>query len=166
MSRGDAKLCRARAPNGGFALRRRPTAPGSAPARARGLAPLLREHAARGERERRLSPAVVAAWASTTSSASACRASTAEVRRPSASSSSRGGARGSRRLAGVVRGGHGRSGLLAAYLEPDAAQEVYGVAGRAVGGVFAPKGRAEVAADGFRVSGRWPFAAGWNTATG
>ena len=44
--------------------------------------------------------------------------------------------------------------------EPDAAQEVYGVAGRAVGGVFAPKGRAEVAADGFRVSGRWPFASG------
>ena len=62
MSRGDAKLCRCPSPE----WRLRPPAPvrprpGPHPARARGLAPLLREHAARGERERRLSPAVVAA---------------------------------------------------------------------------------------------------------
>ena len=39
------------------------------------------------------------------------------------------------------------SGMLAGYLDEDAAREIYGTAGTAVGGVFAPRGRA-VAEDG------------------
>src|SRR5205085_1415350 len=43
------------------------------------------------------------------------------------------------------------------YLQPDAAQEVYGDPGAIVGGVFAPRGRAVPDGDGFVVTGRWPF---------
>ena len=52
------------------------------------------------------------------------------------------------------------SGLLAAYLEDDAAAEVYGRAGVAVGGVFSPRGRAVADAGELTVSGQWPFASG------
>ncbi len=52
------------------------------------------------------------------------------------------------------------SGLVAAYLEEDAAREVYGTAGVAVGGVFAPRGRAVAVAGDLEVSGRWSFASG------
>lgn len=52
------------------------------------------------------------------------------------------------------------SGLLAAYLEESAAAHVFGPPGVAVGGVFAPRGRA-VGADGtLEVTGRWSFASG------
>ncbi len=34
------------------------------------------------------------------------------------------------------------SGVLGGYLDEDAAREIYGQAGTAVGGVFAPRGRA------------------------
>jgi indole-3-acetate monooxygenase len=52
------------------------------------------------------------------------------------------------------------SGVLAGYLDEEAAAEIYGQAGIAVGGVFAPRGRA-VAEDGrLDVTGRWPFASG------
>lgn len=52
------------------------------------------------------------------------------------------------------------SGMLAAYISPEAAREAYGSPGSAAGGVFAPRGRAAAAPEGFRVSGRWPFASG------
>ena len=53
------------------------------------------------------------------------------------------------------------SGLLAAYLDEEAAREIYGSAGVAVGGVFAPRGRAVPdGRDGLTVSGRWSFGTG------
>ncbi|HEU0023240.1 MAG TPA: acyl-CoA dehydrogenase family protein [Thermoleophilaceae bacterium] len=52
------------------------------------------------------------------------------------------------------------SGLAAAYMDEDAAREVYGTEGVAVGGVFAPRGRAVGTGDELTVTGRWPFASG------
>ncbi len=53
------------------------------------------------------------------------------------------------------------TGVVSAYLEDDAAAAVYGQQPRLVtGGVFAPRGKAIAEGDGFRVSGRWPFASG------
>jgi alkylation response protein AidB-like acyl-CoA dehydrogenase len=52
------------------------------------------------------------------------------------------------------------SGLVAGYLPPDAAREIYGPPGAIVGGVFAPRGKAIVGDGGFTVNGRWPFASG------
>jgi len=49
------------------------------------------------------------------------------------------------------------AGMLAAYLEPDAANEVFADPAGVVGGVFAPMGRAATADDGLTVSGRWRF---------
>ena len=54
------------------------------------------------------------------------------------------------------------SGALATYLPEPAAREVYGDPGVISGGVFAPLGRATPVGDGYRVSGRWPFASGVN----
>ena len=52
-------------------------------------------------------------------------------------------------------------GVLAAFMEPDAAREVYGDGRGWVAGVFAPKGRAVPDGDGgLAVTGRWPFASG------
>jgi indole-3-acetate monooxygenase len=50
------------------------------------------------------------------------------------------------------------SGMLAAYLDDEAANEVYGDPLGVVGGVFAPMGRAAVAGEGYLVDGRWRFA--------
>jgi indole-3-acetate monooxygenase len=52
------------------------------------------------------------------------------------------------------------SGLLAAYLDEQAADEVYGRSGVAVGGVFAPRGTAAREGDDLEVSGRWSFGTG------
>lgn len=53
------------------------------------------------------------------------------------------------------------SGLLSAYLPEASAREIYAQAPLAVtGGVFAPYGKATAVADGYRVTGRWPFASG------
>ena len=52
------------------------------------------------------------------------------------------------------------SGLVAAYLDEEAAREIYGSAGVAVGGVFAPRGHAVGAGDRLEVTGRWAFASG------
>ncbi len=51
------------------------------------------------------------------------------------------------------------AGMLAAYLDPGDAEEVYGSAGSVAGGVFAPTGKAIAGADGepLSVSGRWRF---------
>lgn len=50
------------------------------------------------------------------------------------------------------------AGMLAAYLEEDAASEVYGDPTAVVGGVFAPSGRAVARGGELEVSGRWRFA--------
>ena len=52
------------------------------------------------------------------------------------------------------------SGLLAGYLPRESARAIFGGPASMVAGVFAPRGRATRERDGFRVSGRWPFASG------
>lgn len=52
------------------------------------------------------------------------------------------------------------SGLLSAYLAPEAAATIYGDPRTVSGGVYAPSGTAVVTAGGYRVSGRWAFASG------
>ena len=52
------------------------------------------------------------------------------------------------------------SGLLLAYLPESAAANVFDRPDVVLGGVFAPRGRARIEGDAFRVSGRWPFASG------
>ena len=54
----------------------------------------------------------------------------------------------------------GSGGLFAGYLQPEAARTIYGADDALVCGAFAPKGRADAADGGFRVSGRWPLASG------
>jgi alkylation response protein AidB-like acyl-CoA dehydrogenase len=49
------------------------------------------------------------------------------------------------------------SGMLGAYLEPEAAADVYSDPAGVVGGVFAPSGRAVADGDRLVVSGRWRF---------
>src|SRR5690606_333711 len=51
-------------------------------------------------------------------------------------------------------------GLFAAYLEESAAREIFGPASAVIAGSGAPDGRAERAAGGYRVSGRWRYASG------
>ena len=50
------------------------------------------------------------------------------------------------------------AGMLAVYLEPERAAEVYGNPDAVAGGVFAPSGRASADGDKLTVSGRWRFA--------
>lgn len=52
------------------------------------------------------------------------------------------------------------SGVLGAYLDQDAAAEVFGPGGGVLGGVYAPLGKAITVDGGWLVSGRWPFASG------
>lgn len=52
------------------------------------------------------------------------------------------------------------SSLMSVYLEESVAREVYGPADAITCGVFAPMGRATRDGDGYRVTGRWPFASG------
>ena len=52
------------------------------------------------------------------------------------------------------------SGLLLGYLPEHAAADVFARPDTVLGGVFAPRGRARIEGDKFRVSGRWPFASG------
>lgn len=53
------------------------------------------------------------------------------------------------------------SGVMAAYLPDAIAREIYGTDPLVVsGGVLAPMGKAIVTGDGYRVTGRWPFASG------
>lgn len=49
------------------------------------------------------------------------------------------------------------AGFAAGYLEPAAAEELFGE-GAVAAGVYAPMGSAEADGDGYVVSGRWPFA--------
>jgi alkylation response protein AidB-like acyl-CoA dehydrogenase len=52
------------------------------------------------------------------------------------------------------------SGMMSAFLEEDAASEVFADPLGVVSGVFAPMGKATAEGDGYRVSGRWSFASG------
>lgn len=52
------------------------------------------------------------------------------------------------------------SGLTAAYLDPATAKEIYGDPLTVTGGVFGPRGKAEIAGDTYKVSGRWQWASG------
>ena len=49
------------------------------------------------------------------------------------------------------------AGMLAAYLEPETAAEIYGDQLAVAGGVFAPSGRAVAAGDELEIRGRWRF---------
>jgi alkylation response protein AidB-like acyl-CoA dehydrogenase len=52
------------------------------------------------------------------------------------------------------------SSVLAGYLEPEVAREIFTGARAIAGGVFAPRGQAIREGEGYRVSGRWSFASG------
>jgi alkylation response protein AidB-like acyl-CoA dehydrogenase len=52
------------------------------------------------------------------------------------------------------------SGLVAGYLEPAVARDLYGGAGAISGGAFAPRGSARLDGDFYVANGRWPFASG------
>ena len=52
------------------------------------------------------------------------------------------------------------SGMTAAYLEPETGAEIYADPATVTGGVFAPRGRAEIDGEEFVVSGRWQWASG------
>ncbi|HEX6995216.1 MAG TPA: acyl-CoA dehydrogenase family protein [Gammaproteobacteria bacterium] len=56
-------------------------------------------------------------------------------------------------------------GLFAAYLEPDAALEIFGPPAAVIAGSGAPHGRAERVDGGYRVRGRWRYASGAPYAT-
>ena len=52
------------------------------------------------------------------------------------------------------------TGMMSAFLEEDAAREVFADPLGIMSGVFAPMGKATEEGDGYRVSGRWSFASG------
>ncbi len=52
------------------------------------------------------------------------------------------------------------TGLVAGYLEPATAKELYGSPEAVSSGVVAPMGRAVPVEGGYRVTGRWPFSSG------
>ena len=52
------------------------------------------------------------------------------------------------------------SGLLTGYLPEESARAVHSGPATMIAGVFAPRGHATAEKDGYRVSGRWPFASG------
>jgi alkylation response protein AidB-like acyl-CoA dehydrogenase len=56
------------------------------------------------------------------------------------------------------------SGSVLAYLPPDSAREIFAKPDTMLGGVFAPHGRAEPSAGGFRVNGQWPWGSGTQNA--
>lgn len=57
------------------------------------------------------------------------------------------------------------SNYLAGIIPAASAHEVFRELDRPAAGPFAPGGRAEITAEGFRVSGRWPYASGCRDAT-
>ncbi len=52
------------------------------------------------------------------------------------------------------------SGLMSVFVDADAAREMFGPHDAIAAGVTAPLGKAQRTADGYRVTGRWPFASG------
>ncbi len=139
----------------------RMAAPASPVAAARSLAPRAAEHAAQGERERRLVPALVDALAHAGLFRLCVPAAVGGLEAPAGAlveaveAVSQGDG-----AAGWCVAISATSGLVGGYLPEDSAREIYGSADAICGGVFAPKGRATAQGEGFRVSGRWPFASG------
>ena len=125
------------------------------------VAALAAHHAAEGERERRLAAPVVEAMAA----AGVFRllvpeaVGGLEVNPAELVETVEGIARGDA-AAGWVGAIGATSGILLGYLTEDAAREVFTSPTTILGGVFAPRGRAVPEGDGFRVTGRWPFASG------
>jgi alkylation response protein AidB-like acyl-CoA dehydrogenase len=128
---------------------------------ARTIAGLAREHAAKGERERKLSREVVEAMID------------AGFFRLCVPSSVGGGEADAATLVAVceelARGDAAAgwciavmatAGMPAAYMPEEVAREIYGDSRSVVGGVFAPRGRAIVDGASYRVTGRWPFSSG------
>lgn len=122
---------------------------------------LAAEHAAEGERDRRLAAPVIEALAA------------AGVFRMLAPERAGGLEATPRELveavedlaagdaaAGWIAAVAATSGMVLGYLAQDVAREVLSPATAMIGGVFAPRGRAVQDGDGFRVTGRWPFASG------
>ena len=125
---------------------------------ARELAPLAAEAAAEGERERRLPAALSAAIRDAglyglcvPASLGGGEAEPAELIAV-VEALAEGDA-----AAGWCVAVCATAGMLAAYLEPDAAAEVYGDPRSVAGGVFAPNGRAVAREGGFELTGRWRF---------
>src|SRR5262245_23856003 len=129
---------------------------------ARGLAPRVRDAAAETERARRVAPALVDAMAAAglfrlcvprdLGGEEADVATLLEVIETLAHAD---GSAGWIVMIGAT------TGLLAAYLPRDAAQEIYGRTPDGItGGVFAPRGVAITEGAGYRVRGRWSFASG------
>ena len=52
------------------------------------------------------------------------------------------------------------SGLMSVYVDAATAREIFGPDDAIAAGVTAPMGMAQATADGYRVTGRWPFASG------
>lgn len=135
--------------------------PESALGAARALAPQAAEHAAQGERERRLAPSLVDAVSHAGLFRLCVPAAVGGLEAPAATlveaveALSQGDG-----AAGWCVAISATSGLVGGYLPADSAREIFGRADAICGGVFAPRGRATAEGDGFRVSGRWPFASG------
>jgi indole-3-acetate monooxygenase len=128
---------------------------------ARTIAALAREHAAEGERERKLSGELVEAMID------------AGFFRLCVPSSVGGGEADAATLVAVceelARGDAAAgwciavmatAGMPAAYIPEESAREIYGDSRSVVGGVFAPRGRAVADGASYRVNGRWPFSSG------
>ena len=128
---------------------------------ARALAPLLAAHSEEGERSRRLSRDVVEAlvaggffrmlvpssFGGAESDPATFVATVEELARRDAA-------------AGWCIAACATSGMVAAYIDEGAAQEVFGAGASVSGGVFAPRGTAHHASDTYVVTGRWAFASG------
>jgi indole-3-acetate monooxygenase len=128
---------------------------------ARAIAPLARDRAAEGERDRRLASDVVDAMIDAgffrlcvPESIGGGEADTATLVQV-CEELARGDA-----AAGWCIAVMATAGMVAAYIPDAAAREVYGDDRSVVGGVFAPRGRAVVNGDSYSVSGRWPFSSG------
>ena len=127
----------------------------------RQVAALAAEHAERSERERELAPEVVEAMRAADlfrlcvpralGGAEATPRELVEAVEALARSDA---------SAGWCLAVTATSGLVAAYLDESAAREIYGDAGVAVGGVFAPRGHAVGSGERLEVTGRWAFASG------
>jgi len=139
-----------------------PLSPAADPGEAaRGLAPRARELAPQGERDRRLPVELVDAISAAglfrmlvPGELGGGEATPAEMVEAVEALAHGDGA------AGWCLAVAATSGMLAAYLGPEPAREVFGDPGGIAGGVFAPKGRAVSGENGFRARGRWPFASG------
>lgn len=128
---------------------------------ARTIAGLARERAAEGERERKLSGDLVEAMIdagffrlcvpSSVGGGEADPATLVSVCEELARGDS---------AAGWCIAVMATAGMPAAYIPEEVAREIYGDPRSVVGGVFAPRGRAVVQGESYRVTGRWPFSSG------